>query len=434
MYFPKEASDLFDAGFGTDEVVRRKVLNSEGKPASSRTARRWRLFWKKQKASGAANLVEDEDQVVINLDRHEAKTLDELLEEFQVDLDLWEVDTFSIVKHEVPRKDTIKELEFVEGRISGHITDSGKISVQRMYNIRIVLKRRVIQPFESALDSLLDQLRENPPQFKRSYRATIGEYLLSPQMYDMHFNKRSAGEPYTVQQAASDFTKVGSALLARAQSFDMPIGRIMFPVGNDALHADNLQGTTTKGTWVELAGDQSHAIRAMCESYVTVIEQLAEVAPVDLVLVPGNHDQYSTLWLGMFLEAWFHKHPHVHIDNGSSPRKYYAYGSLLIGMEHGDKVKAQNLVALMATEVPKLWAESTYRVWMRGHMHGKQGMYQPITEQFGMTILTIPALCDTDQYHLLHGFVGNHRAAEGMLFHKKHGLAVNFPVYVDEVT
>lgn len=45
-YVPQEALDLFDMGYGTDEVVRRGILNVEGKPASSRTARRWRQYWR----------------------------------------------------------------------------------------------------------------------------------------------------------------------------------------------------------------------------------------------------------------------------------------------------------------------------------------------------------------------------------------------------
>lgn len=46
MSVPDEAVRLFNEGYGTDEIVRRRVLNKEGKPASSRTARRWRQYWK----------------------------------------------------------------------------------------------------------------------------------------------------------------------------------------------------------------------------------------------------------------------------------------------------------------------------------------------------------------------------------------------------
>lgn len=47
-FFPQEAHDIFKSGGSTDDVVRQKILNAEGRPASSRTARRWRLYWKQQ--------------------------------------------------------------------------------------------------------------------------------------------------------------------------------------------------------------------------------------------------------------------------------------------------------------------------------------------------------------------------------------------------
>lgn len=45
-YVNPEAIVLFEQGYGTDEVVRRKILTEDGSPASSRTARRWRQIWR----------------------------------------------------------------------------------------------------------------------------------------------------------------------------------------------------------------------------------------------------------------------------------------------------------------------------------------------------------------------------------------------------
>lgn len=430
-HLPKEASDLFDSGFGTDEIVRRKIINAEGKPASSRTARRWRLEWKNKQVNKNTELFQETAEgAVINLDTSEVKTLDDLLFECGVDLSLWEVDKHEITKHEVPRKDTIKHLNFDAGKITGHLIDDGRMYVQVMYNIRVVLKRRKVQPFEAALDGLLQKI--DPPSFSILLKKE-GDYLFSPQMYDMHFNKLSSDGRYTIQQAADEFMQMGDALIARAKTIDMPIDRVMLPVGNDALHVDNLQSTTTRGTWVETAADQRDAIQSLCSAYVYVIEKLAEIGEVDVITVQGNHDRYSSYWLGMFLSGWFRNHAEVNVDTDRSPRKYYTYGKTLIGLEHGDNTKAQDLVALMATEAPRQWAETEYRIWMRGHLHGKDGMYHPITEKFGMTIMTIPALCPMDDWHLLRGYVGNHRAAEGMLFHRKFGLATTFPVFIEEI-
>lgn len=63
VYLPKDAVDLFEQGFGTDEIVRRKIRNAEGQPASSRTARRWRHEWNRRKASSESTTVPEEDKL-----------------------------------------------------------------------------------------------------------------------------------------------------------------------------------------------------------------------------------------------------------------------------------------------------------------------------------------------------------------------------------
>jgi hypothetical protein len=57
-YIPEEAIKVFNAGLGTDEVVRRQVLNAEGRPVSSRTAREWRQEWKRRQSTDEV-IIED---------------------------------------------------------------------------------------------------------------------------------------------------------------------------------------------------------------------------------------------------------------------------------------------------------------------------------------------------------------------------------------
>lgn len=48
MYLPDEAISIFNDGGGTDDIVRRRIKNKIGQPASSRTARRWKQEWRKR--------------------------------------------------------------------------------------------------------------------------------------------------------------------------------------------------------------------------------------------------------------------------------------------------------------------------------------------------------------------------------------------------
>ncbi len=339
------------------------------------------------------------------------RTLDGLLEACEVDTGMWHVDRHVVNKWEV------------------FATEGGLVE---LIQVKAWLSRRQEYPVEAAVDAAIARLAERAPRYKAAKPLRVsGDYLFVPNLYDAHFNKRANG--YTIGEAGRDFKAAGDALIARVQALGMPIRRILLPTGHDALHADNLLGTTTKGTWVELAADQRDAIDALVDAYVHLIEQLAEVAPVDVVTVESNHDRYSTYWLGKLLSAWFRQHPRVTVDADKGPRKYYRFGRVLLGLEHGDTVKPADLALTMAVECPDGWAASEYREWLRGHIHKQQQMYRVATEERGVNVRVIPALCPPDEYHILAGYVGNHRAAEGLFYHAEHGPAGSFPVFVDEL-
>jgi hypothetical protein len=116
-----------------------------------------------------------------------------------------------------------------------------------------------------------------------------------------------------------------------------------------------------------------------------------------------------------------------------APRFYYPFGKMLIGLTHGESVKPRDLAQIMATEAPQLWANARYRLWMKGHLHKEQGMLHAVASEPGVRIMTIPSIAPTDEYHLLHGFIGQERAAMGLTYHREYGPAVEFPVFIDEL-
>lgn len=344
------------------------------------------------------------------------RTLEQLLEACAVDLSVWQVDHYVVNKWESAAK----------------VDD--EIVTTPLFQVKAWLSRRKAAPVEDVLRDLIAQLAERAPlRPAPRVRARAGRYLLVPNLYDLHLNKRSYDGTYTIERAAAEFMAVADSVVARVRALNMPVERVLFPAGNDALHADNLAGTTTKGTQLELAGSQRDAIKALVGAYEYAVLRLRELAPVDVVAVESNHDRYSMSWLGVTLDALFRRTAGVTVDAVDYPRKYYRYGVTLVGMEHGDGTKPRDLAPLMAQEAAQEWAQSRYRIWLRGHVHHSAGMYYPITSDGGVTTRVIPALCPPDEYHVLHGFVGGHRAAEVMFFDRERGPAGEFSVFVDEV-
>lgn len=212
--------------------------------------------------------VETDDGAEIVSESSRIITVEELLKVCKVDMNLWQVETSNISKYDVSRKSTVKELSFNNGKVSGHIDDSGKMHIEQMYSITVKLSRKITQPLEATVDNILERLKSASPKPKSPEPIRDdGEYLLIPSIYDVHFGKL-ASDGETLQQAYDSFRKTGEALIARSLALPYKISRIMFPIGNDAIHADNLKNTTTKGTWVEISADMRDVIDTACKAFI----------------------------------------------------------------------------------------------------------------------------------------------------------------------
>lgn len=390
--------------------------DDDGLPKSSEESVRFKITGNTAEASSTSKRI---------------KTLDQLLEACDADLQLWRVDRHVVNVWEMGRKKKVVDLKWNDGRADGYVKDSGEWNQAQNWQVKANFVPRREYPLKRAVDDIIKQVHRHAPQYDVDEPLMQGgKYLFVPSLYDTHFGNRNG---ISLEQAGQDYKKVGLALMKGAMGSPKVIDRILFVVGQDFLHSDNIQGTTTRGTWVETSEDIRNVIAVACQSIVYVIEQMASLAPVDIIPVESNHDRLGVYWLGLFLDAWFRHYKNVSVRQEIMPRKYYAYGKTLLGLDHGDAGKPDRLLGMMAVEQPKLWGNSTYREWLRGHFHQKQKMIYPVTTDMGVTVRVLPALCDTDNYHKLHMFTGGKRAAEGLYYHKDHGPAGEFPVFVDEL-
>jgi hypothetical protein len=363
------------------------------------------------------------------------KTLEQLIEACDIDLNTWRVDRHIINKWEIARRAEEKDIEYHMGRMNGYSRDTGKMHVQNLFQVKAWLVPRKEQPFESAIDDLIDNLRNYAPNYDPPpIYVDDNPHLFVPNIYDLHLGKISTDGTHTVESVGEDFLQAARALAGKARSSNKKIKRILIPVGQDILHVDTMNGTTTKGTWLEVSADIRRIVNVVCDIVPQAIEIFANIAPVHVYVIESNHDRYGAYWLGKMLEARFAHHPAVSVNVNESefnPRSYYRFGKNLIGMEHGDKVRPGDLALTMATEAPQMWADSEYRMWLRGHLHKRQGMLHFVTEDKGVVARTIPALCPTDNYHQLRAYVGNKRAAEGLYFHEQYGPSGEDVVFID---
>lgn len=412
-------------GINCKEACRRLGINEH-------SGRRCVHEYNKANARGKMDRVETDAGLELSSDGETIKTLEDLLAASNVDLDLWKVDRWEAKSYQGFRRDESKHLQFSDGKITGTVDDDGNIRKATMFAVKAWMVKREERPFEEALDRLLMRVKDMPkPIIRKNYPG--GEYLFVPGMSDIHFARLSLDGKYTPQQTIDDMEMAGNALIGRTVAMGLPIKQILLPLGNDMWNTDNLNGTTTRGTWQEMSASMRDAVDAGCYAADNLIYKLSDIAPIQVVIVPGNHDRYTCYWFGKYLQARWGNHPHVAIDAEEMPRKYYQYGQNLIGMEHGDRVKGKDLALIMAQEAPKMWGCTKYRTFFRGHFHKEHEMYTPIADTGGVSVVTFPAFCPPDRWEMVMGYIGGHRAATANFFHWEHGRAGTFPVFIDEL-
>ena len=139
--------------------------------------------------------------------------------------------------------------------------------------------------------------------------------------------------------------------LKKASGFE--IEKILFIIGNDVLHVDNANKSTTTGTPQDIDGSWHKNYIIARDVYIEAINMLLEVADVHIVHNPSNHDFISGFMLADSIYCWFRKSENVTFNVTNKHRKYYKYGRNLISSSHGDGAKMADMPLLMANEANK---------------------------------------------------------------------------------
>lgn len=336
------------------------------------------------------------------------RTLADLIRVCDIDTTEWEVERWVCNKW-----DSVAKL----GK-----DDSERIAVTEQFQIKAWLKRnRALMATRDELEALVAAAKARivTPAVKRPPVSPSGN-CAEISIFDLHkgklaWGKETGGANYDSKIAEELFRDALSTLLARVAPLKPE--RIVLPIGNDLLHYDNKQGTTTAGT-PQNADGRYHKMFVETRAMLTWgIQQARTVAPVVVVAVPGNHDTLGAFHLGDSLECFFHTASDVTIDNAPTLRKYIEWGHAMLLFTHGDKGKREKYPLLMAREQPEMWARTRFREVHTGHFHQTQ-----VQEFNGVRVRILPSLCAADAWHAENMYVGNIRAAEAFVWNKTEGL------------
>lgn len=357
------------------------------------------------------------DKFVITSKSLHIQTLEDLLIEGNVDLEKWKVDRHTINSWEV--------------------TGGKNMQTYTNFQVKAFLVPRVPEPMEDALKELIAQIPAWKPKVHETlYEKPVGDsdFAMEMALYDAHFGKLAWG-PET-QQGSYDIDIAAHTFVnAARQNIDFcspwNISKIFFPFGQDFMHVENYQGVTAMGKNVldtdsRLPKILTKAITAI----IDVVKLLRDVAPVEILWIPGNHDMHSSFYISEVLKQRFREDDRVLVDNTPPWRKARLWGNLLVGFTHDANIRQANVVNMLPQFFPELWGKSKYREWHTGHKHTKrEWKYAPVTSAGGTLIRQIPTLSTIDAWHYQEGFVDAIPAGESFIWSKRNGVIAHFTAY-----
>ena len=354
-------------------------------------------------------------------------TLEDLIEIAQIDLDKWKIDRWVANSWNVTMK--IKNA-------NGTDTPDTKTN----YQIKAWLKAKMPEPFEIALERLLDKLPSINPEKLPDPKYLKSDYAVEICPFDMHYGKLACHlETHQGNMDVKICDEVFIDAIARNLNHakHYPISKIYYILGNDLMHVENIWAQTPMGQHRLDTDDRLSKVIEHCEAAtVKAILMCREVAPVEVIWIPGNHDPHASYWMSRVIATYFKDDPHIIVDNSPAPQKARAWGDLLVGWAHNSSGRvAAPLVNLLAQYFPKEWGESRYREWHTGHKHKKnETKFMPVDTIGGVLIRQIPAMSTVDYWHTENVFTDAVPACESFLWHKQTGVEGHFTANVEYPT
>lgn len=242
-----------------------------------------------------------------------------------------------------------------------------------MYSSKIAVKPKAHAIYREDIESWFDNLDRHYtlPRKQKIPGWSEGDKLLVLPISDLHFNMQAtmfnSGNEYNCEIAERLFFHIIQDVLDQTSHYHFK--KILFTIGGDMMDADSCANTTTKGTPQNCDKHYWDACEQLYAMTVKAVDILAAVAPVDVIYVPGNHDNVTGYKLAKYVDAWFRNDERVKVDYSPLPRHYYVFGKTLFVFTHDCDVK--RLQKLIPDEARELWSQVNFTEVLMQHLHSE---------------------------------------------------------------
>lgn len=145
--------------------------------------------------------------------------------------------------------------------------------------------------------------------------------------------------------------------------------KIIYVVGGDQFNSE-WTNLTTKGTPQENILPYHVSFQAICDHETKVIDMLLlHAMEVEVVYVPGNHDQYVGFHMVSWLKVYYRNQYNLSVDIAPDFTKYRQYSNTAMCFNHGDVQKPAMLAQNFPVAFKQGWATSDHYAIFTGDKH-----------------------------------------------------------------
>ncbi len=289
------------------------------------------------------------------------------------------------------------------------------------YSSRITVKPRSEYKWNPEdIQKLFNNLKTNYANKKDiipSQHELNNNILVIP-IADLHYNlvsdKFSTGNDYSIEIAEQVYYQVLNDVINRIKN--KKFEKILFVVGNDFINADNVNGTTTKGTPQDNNGLWFSVVNKATQLIINGIDMLTHIAPVDVLYVPSNHDLHTMFGIMQTIKAWYRNDNNIFIDDSPLFRKYYRFGNTLLNFSHDLKVK--EALKIISSEAKDQWSECTHIISMLAHLH--QDMVYD--KQGYLEVLRLPTISGWSRWTNNQGYIQSEKKNKSFIVNGDLGI------------
>lgn len=234
-----------------------------------------------------------------------------------------------------------------------------------------------VEDFQNKFIEFLQNYNYSSPNLHREKEKTTPDKksigLIIPKQ-DAHFNKRDFyGDKNDIDDRFREINTATLKILKKASQFNV-IEDILYIIGSDQFNSE-WTNATTKGTPQSNILSYQASFKKICDNEIGMILDLLRWGnKVNVVFVPGNHDEYVGWHLIHFLSSYFRYDDRVKFDLGEENTKYFKFRNSAIMLNHGDVMKPKELAHRFPIGFKDEWSKCDHYYIFTGDKHHELSM------------------------------------------------------------